>query len=81
MSAAAARNSPTLQISAAQLALAIVVQVIIIAVAMGGLFQRVAAQERVTAPLAAGDLARLEERTKNMAVDVTWIRDKLERVK
>lgn len=78
MAAVATRNSPTVQISAAQLGLAVVIQLVVVAVAFGGLFQRVAAQERITAPLAAGDLAKLDERTLHIQEDVVWIRERLE---
>lgn len=79
MAATASRNSPTLQISAAQLALAVAVQLIIVAVSIGGLFQRVAAQERITAPIAAGEIAKLDERTIAIQRDVAWIRSRLDK--
>ncbi|WP_312686596.1 hypothetical protein [Brevundimonas nasdae] len=79
MAATATRNSPTLQISAAQLALAVAVQLIIVAVSIGGLFQRVAAQERITAPIAAGEMAKLDERTIAIQRDVAWIRSRLDK--
>lgn len=79
MAAAATRNSPTVQISAAQLGLAVAVQLVIVCVAVGGLFQRVAAQERITAPIAAGDLAKLDERTQAIQRDVVWIRTRLDK--
>lgn len=78
MSAAAARR-PVLQISALQLALAAAIPLITIAVSLGGLYQRVSAQERVTAPIAAGDLARLEERTVTIQRDVAWMRDQMQK--
>lgn len=79
MAATATRNSPTLQISAAQLAFAVAVQLIIVAVSIGGLFQRVAAQERITAPIAAGEIAKLDERTIAIQRDVAWIRSRLDK--
>ena len=72
MSATAARNSPALTISTAQLALAILVQVVAVAVLLGGQFQRVDALERVTEPLAKGDLVAVQR-------DVAWIRERLEK--
>ena len=79
MSATAARNSPSLTISTAQLALAILVQVVAIAVVLGGQFQRVAALERVTEPLAKGQLAQLDERTRHIQSDVAWMRERMEK--
>ncbi|WP_292066027.1 hypothetical protein [Brevundimonas sp. UBA7664] len=72
MSATATRNSPALTISTAQLALAILVQVVAAAVLFGGQFQRVDALERVTEPLAKGDLVAVQR-------DVAWIRERLEK--
>lgn len=79
MPAAAPRNSPTLQISSAQLALGILVQVVLFSVALGGLFQRVSAQETITQPLARGDLVKVEERTQHIQADVAWIRARMEK--
>ena len=79
MPAAATRNSPTVQISTAQLGLAVLVQIVVVSLAVGGLFQRVAAQERMTEPLARGDLAKLEERSRHIEEHVVWIRQRLER--
>lgn len=79
MSATATRNSPSLTISTAQLALAILVQIIAAAVLFGGQFQRVDALERVTEPLAKGQLAQLDERTRHIQGDVVWIRERMEK--
>lgn len=72
MSATDTRSSPALTISTAQLALAIVIQIIAAAVLFGGQFQRVDALERVTEPLAKGDLVAVQR-------DVSWIRERMEK--
>ena len=72
MSATEIRSSPALTISTAQLALAIVIQIIAAAVLFGGQFQRVDALERVTEPLAKGDLVAVQR-------DVSWIRERMEK--
>lgn len=69
----------TFTINLLQLCFAVGLQVAVIALAIGGLFQRVEAMETTVAPITRGDFARLDERVRHTQDDVAWIRAQLER--
>lgn len=73
------KSPATYTISLLQLCFAVGLQLFIVAVAVGGLFQRVEAMEADIAPITRGDFARLDERVQHMQGDVAWIRTQLER--
>lgn len=73
------KNPVTFTISLLQLCFAVGVQVLVVAVSVGGLFSRVEAMEAAVAPLSRGDIVRLDERVQHMQGDIAWIRAQLEK--
>lgn len=73
------KSPVTFTISLLQLCFAVGVQVLVVAVAVGGLFSRVEAMEAAVAPITRGDFARLDERVKHVQGDIAWIRAELEK--
>lgn len=69
----------TITISLLQLCFAVGVQILIVAIAIGGLFSRVEAMEATVAPITRGDFARMEERVSHIQDDIAWIRGQLEK--
>jgi hypothetical protein len=73
------KNPVTFTISLLQLCFAVGLQVLVVAVSVGGLFSRVEAMEAAVAPLSRGDIVRLDERVQHMQGDIAWIRAQLEK--
>lgn len=73
------KNPITFSINLFQLMFAVAIQVVVVAVAMGGLFSRVEAMEATVKPLSQGELARMDERVKHIQTDIAWIRAQLEK--
>ena len=73
------KNPVTFTISLLQLCFAVGLQVLVVAVSVGGLFSRVEAMEAAVAPLSRGDIVRLDERVQHMQGDIAWIRTQLEK--
>lgn len=73
------KNPVTFTISLVQLGFAIGVQILVVALAIGGLFSRVEAMEAAVQPIQRGDFARLDERVQHIQGDIAWIRAQLEK--
>jgi len=73
------KNPVTFSINLFQLLFAVTIQVVIVALAMGALFNRVEAMEATVEPITRGEFARMEERVTHIQSDIAWIRAQLER--
>ena len=73
------KNPVTFSINLVQLLFAVGIQVVIVAAAMGALFNRVEAMEVTVEPITRGEFARLDERVTHMQSDIAWIRAHIEK--
>ncbi len=73
------KNPVTFSINLLQLLFAVTIQVVIVALAMGALFNRVEAMETTVEPITRGEFARMDERVTHIQSDIAWIRAQLER--
>nr|WP_315025274.1 hypothetical protein [Brevundimonas diminuta] len=74
-----AKTPVTFTISLLQLCFAVGVQIMVVAISIGGLFSRVEAMEAAVQPIQRGDFARLDERVQHIQGDIAWIRAQLEK--